>query len=265
MDTAIVPFPAHIFEESSKADLQSLLEIMHYAVLAESPRDVKDVLIRTKKFLPFDQLIGGLVRLDTDGTFEGFSDVLNINFPQIWLFQYWKNRYGEVDPVLHALVRSKKAQVWSEVYAGVKSKREKEFVETASSFGLSDGVTVGSLDPSCGVTSFFAFAGGEPALHTRYVKFLDYLGQHLHLALLRSSSPKIPCADNKCVTGLSPREVTILNWIKNGKTNWEIAQITGVTERTVRFHVESIFSKLDVTSRTQAVAVAVQHGLPNLA
>ena len=264
MDTAIFPFPAHIFEESSKADLQSLLEIMHYAVLAESPRDVKDVLIRTKKFLPFDQLIGGLVRLDADGTFEGFSDVLNVNFPQIWLFQYWKNRYGEVDPVLHALVRSKKAQVWSEVYAGVKSKREKEFVETASSFGLSDGVTVGSLDPSCGVTSFFAFAGGEPALHTRYVKFLDYLGQHLHLALLRSS-PKISCADNKCVTGLSPREVTILNWIKNGKTNWEIAQITGVTERTVRFHVESIFSKLDVTSRTQAVAVAVQHGLPNLA
>jgi DNA-binding CsgD family transcriptional regulator len=59
--------------------------------------------------------------------------------------------------------------------------------------------------------------------------------------------------------------VTIVNWMKDGKTNWEIAQITGSTERTIRFHVESIFSKLNVTSRTQAVAVAVQHGLPNLA
>ncbi len=264
MDTAILPFPAHIFEESSKTDLQNFIEVMHYATLAETPQDVKNVLIRTKKFLPFDRLIGGLVRLGADGAFEGFSDVLNVNFPQIWLFQYWKNGYGKIDPVLHALVRSQKTQVWNQVYADVKSDKEREFVETATSFGLSDGVTVGSLDPSCGVTSFFAFAGGEPAQHGQYVKFVDYLGQHLHLALMRSTS-KTACVTSKCVNKLSPKEVTILNWMKDGKTNWEIAQITGVSERTIRFHVESIFSKLDVTSRTQAVAFAVQHGLPNLA
>jgi len=264
MGAGVLPFPAQIFEEASKADLQNLLEVVHYAVQAETPQEVKDVLVRAKNFLPFERLIGGLVRLGAGGTFEGFSDVLNVNFPQMWLFQYWKNGYGKIDPVLHALVRSQRVQVWNQVYANVKSEKEKEFIETATSFGLSDGVTVGSLDPSCGVTSFFAFAGGEPALHAQYVTFLDYLGRYLHLALLRSS-PKISCSNNNCVTALSPREVTILNWIKNGKTNWEIAQITGVTERTIRFHVESIFSKLDVTSRTQAVAVAVQHGLPNLA
>jgi DNA-binding NarL/FixJ family response regulator len=38
----------------------------------------------------------------------------------------------------------------------------------------------------------------------------------------------------------------------------------GITERTIRFHVESIFSKLDVTSRSQAVATAIEHGLPNV-
>ena len=63
------------------------------------------------------------------------------------------------------------------------------------------------------------------------------------------------------VKGLSPREMTILQWVKQGKTNWEIAQIVGVTERTVRFHVEGIFMKLGVSSRTQAVAVAMGHGL----
>lgn len=264
MDAAILPFPAPIFEESSKADLQNFIEVMHYATLAESPQDVKDVLIRTQKFLPFDRLIGGLVRLNADGAFDGFSDVLNVNFPQIWLFQYWRNGYGKIDPVLHALVRSQKTQVWSQVYAGVKSDKEREFVESATAFGLGDGVTVGRLDPSCAVTSFFAFGGGEPAQHSRYVKLVDYLGQHLHLAIMRSSS-KAACLTSKCVNKLSPKEVTILNWMKDGKTNWEIAQITGVTERTIRFHVESIFSKLNVTSRTQAVAVAVQHGLPNLA
>jgi DNA-binding CsgD family transcriptional regulator len=64
-----------------------------------------------------------------------------------------------------------------------------------------------------------------------------------------------------CINGLSPRELSVLNWIKHGKTNWEISRILGVSERTVRFHVEGIFSKLDVTSRTQAVAMAMENGL----
>lgn len=263
MNTSVHPFPAHLFEHATKDDLQHLLEIMHYAVQAEAPEDVKDVLIRAKNFLPFERVIGGLVRLEPQGTFEGFSDVLNVNFPEEWLYLYWKNRYAEVDPVLRALMQSQRTQVWSQVYANISSEREKEFVETATSFGLSDGVTAGSLDPSCGVATFFAFAGGDTSEHARFVKFLDYLGQHLHLALLRSAS-KTSTSTDRCVTTLSPREVTILNWVKNGKTNWEIAQIIGITERTIRFHIESIFGKLDVSSRTQAVAVAVQHGLPNL-
>lgn len=263
MSTSAHPFPAYLFEQASKDDLQNLMEIMHYAVQAEAPQDVKEVLIRAKRFLPFERLIGGLVRLGPQGTCEGFSDVLNVSFPEEWLYLYWKNRYTEVDPVLRALMQSQQTQIWSQVYTSVRSEKEKEFVETATSFGLTDGVTVGSLDPSCGVATFFAFAGGETAEHARYVKFLDYLGQHLHLALLRSAT-KTSASTDTCVTTLSPREVTILNWMKNGKTNWEIAQIVGVTERTVRFHIESIFGKLDVSSRTQAVAVAVQHGLPNL-
>ena len=59
---------------------------------------------------------------------------------------------------------------------------------------------------------------------------------------------------------LSPRELTVLHWMKEGKTNWEIAQILGLSERTVRFHVGGIFEKLDVTSRTQAVARALRAG-----
>jgi DNA-binding CsgD family transcriptional regulator len=60
---------------------------------------------------------------------------------------------------------------------------------------------------------------------------------------------------------LSPRELTVLLWMKEGKTNWEIARILGLSERTVRFHVGGIFEKLDVTSRTQAVARALGAGL----
>jgi len=92
---------------------------------------------------------------------------------------------------------------------------------------------------------------------------IEYFGYHIHLALLRTTPPRSQALD-QCVRELTLREMTILNWMKNGKTNGEIAQILGVTERTIRFHVGSIFSKLDVTSRSQAVATAIEHGLPNV-
>lgn len=63
---------------------------------------------------------------------------------------------------------------------------------------------------------------------------------------------------------LSQREREILDWVRKGKTNWEIAQILGISERTVKFHVQNIMLKLDVSSRTRAVAVAMERGLIDL-
>ncbi|HAN54717.1 MAG TPA: hypothetical protein DCQ77_00265, partial [Betaproteobacteria bacterium] len=49
--------------------------------------------------------------------------------------------------------------------------------------------------------------------------------------------------------------------IRNGKTNAEIAQILYLSPFTVKSHVKNIFKKLNTTSRSQAVAVALAHGL----
>lgn len=60
---------------------------------------------------------------------------------------------------------------------------------------------------------------------------------------------------------LSTRELTVLRWMKEGKTNWEISKILNVSERTIRFHIEGVFRKLNVNSRTGAVAFAMENGL----
>ncbi|MCU7853412.1 MAG: LuxR family transcriptional regulator [Candidatus Thiodiazotropha sp. (ex Monitilora ramsayi)] len=59
---------------------------------------------------------------------------------------------------------------------------------------------------------------------------------------------------------LTPKEMETLNWVKRGKTTWEIAKIQGISERTVKFHVGNILRKLDANSRTQAVAIALEMG-----
>jgi DNA-binding NarL/FixJ family response regulator len=60
---------------------------------------------------------------------------------------------------------------------------------------------------------------------------------------------------------LSQREKEILNWLKNGKSSWDISVILGISERTVNFHIDNIKQKLNATSRTHAVAIAVENEL----
>lgn len=55
---------------------------------------------------------------------------------------------------------------------------------------------------------------------------------------------------------LTDRECTVLDWLKEGKTNWEIAAMLGISERTIKFHVANIRRKLSASSRSHAVALA---------
>jgi transcriptional regulator EpsA len=52
----------------------------------------------------------------------------------------------------------------------------------------------------------------------------------------------------------SEREREVLRWIKQGKTNQEIGQILQISPNTVKNHLKRIFTKLDVTTRAQAVS-----------
>jgi len=63
---------------------------------------------------------------------------------------------------------------------------------------------------------------------------------------------------------LSAREIEVLQRIAAGKSNKEIGAELFISEGTVKTHVKSIFSKLDVVSRTEAVATATRRGLIRL-
>lgn len=60
---------------------------------------------------------------------------------------------------------------------------------------------------------------------------------------------------------ISTRQRDILHWMYHGKTNPEIGYILEMNEETVKYHVEQLMKKLKVSSRTQAVAKAVEFGL----
>ncbi|RTL32117.1 MAG: response regulator transcription factor [Burkholderiales bacterium] len=55
---------------------------------------------------------------------------------------------------------------------------------------------------------------------------------------------------------LTPRETEVLGWLAKGKTNRDIADILGMSHRTVNKHLEHIFEKLGVETRAAAAALA---------
>jgi DNA-binding CsgD family transcriptional regulator len=61
--------------------------------------------------------------------------------------------------------------------------------------------------------------------------------------------------------GLTPRELEVLRLVAAGKTNRDIAATLVVSEHTVARHVQNIFTKLRVSSRTAATAFAFEHRL----
>jgi DNA-binding response OmpR family regulator len=55
---------------------------------------------------------------------------------------------------------------------------------------------------------------------------------------------------------LNDREVEVLTWVARGKTSMEIAQILGLTKRTIDFHIDNARDKLGTATRTEAVLKA---------
>ena len=75
-----------------------------------------------------------------------------------------------------------------------------------------------------------------------------------------------PSAAAKLAEGMvrvqvTPRELSALRLMSEGRSNKEIANTLGISERTVKTHLGHLFDKLGVTSRTEAVKVATRRGL----
>ena len=59
---------------------------------------------------------------------------------------------------------------------------------------------------------------------------------------------------------LTEREAEVLGWLAKGLANKQIAVELGISEHTVKFHVSSIYTKLNATNRTQAVREGLRNG-----
>jgi len=80
------------------------------------------------------------------------------------------------------------------------------------------------------------------------------LGETMWLLSLQPAGE--PGATRLATASLTPRETEVLSWIAKGKTNRDVAEILGMSPRTVNKHLEHVFEKLGVETRAAAAALA---------
>ncbi|MBM3856082.1 MAG: LuxR family transcriptional regulator [Verrucomicrobia bacterium] len=258
------PFPRRLFNVLSRLECLAVLEIIHLATHADRAEHVRSLLVRFQDCFSFTRALGGLIRLGPGRTFSGFARVINAGYPDDRRTPYREGDLAELDPLLTSTLKSLRAYHWREIRHTRSSEQERDFIAAARHSGLHNGMTIGWLDRTDTFVAFCSFAGDRDLDAERVVPLVQYVGAYI-LQALRRMTPPIDPAVHHSIQDLSSREKTILMWVKIGKTNWEIGRILGVSERTIRFHIGRIFSKLDVISRSQAVAVAVEQGLADLA
>ncbi len=99
----------------------------------------------------------------------------------------------------------------------------------------------------CASLNFYSANGYSPADAKLAEQNLFLIGHRLHAHF-------VPRLGKHTTVSLSGREVECLEWIANGKSNREIATLLGLSVDTVKEHIQSLFQKLNVGGRAQAVA-----------
>lgn len=112
------------------------------------------------------------------------------------------------------------------------------------------------------IKGYASFSRVRVPFDSRLALFVDILLPHLLATLARVLANESRAqTQSKRPTGLvTAREVEVLTWVRDGKTNDEIAAILGLSMLTVKNHLRNAMKKLVVRTRGQAVAKAIALG-----
>lgn len=174
-----------------------------------------------------------------------------------WTDRYQEQRYHLIDPVVAEGMKSVLPVDWSTLPK--KDKLTQQFFGEAAEWGVCEnGLTIPVRDFS----KRRALLSVNTEMNTRewnkykreFVADFTYLSYLIHNDVIKNDTSGEP------EVKLTPREAEMLKWAAIGKTSWETAQITGLTERTVNFFLTNASKKLHAGNRVSAVAKAIRDG-----
>jgi DNA-binding CsgD family transcriptional regulator len=185
-------------------------------------------------------------------------------YPEDWMKYYRQNDCHEIDPVFQLILSKPGAFFWAEAisklsetprFQGRVREEWQRLLQEAEDAGVADGIGVSMVNAS-GEIAGFGVSRARPEVDHNIKSLADIflLSSVFHdkyLAFYEKSAAPL----------LTEREKDVLSWSASGKTDWEIAEITGISRTTVRFHWNNIFEKMGTNNKMAATVNAVRRKL----
>lgn len=193
------------------------------------------------------------------------EEVVISSYPGEWRELYDDKGYSSVDPVVLHCKKTVMPVNWSDVKFGQIGCGQKNagvhVMNEADAFGLTYGWTI-PLHGADGTWSLFSVASSN------HNDFFDNYDPRLSLVYLAVSAIHTAITgwySDQCrqsrVGALTAREREVIAWAAEGKTIWETSMILGVSEPTVRFHLNNVINKMGASNKVSAVSKAILLGV----
>lgn len=242
---------------SSKSDLLHLLEIVNGCPDCDSLSGFTDLLCNLKKIANFDAAVCTCVEPSRlHASMDDTKRPINYQSRDNPMHIRWYNRCYNFDVPLGVILSSLNFHESSNTVRQFSDGRLQIAIPHSTDDHLSDGWIFGTYEMRCNRWILFVFAFRNTRCEPGQIIAVEFAVPHLFRAFkgLRHLCRAKPFH-------LTKREYEILNWMKMGKTTWEIGQILTISESCVNFHIENLKKKLNAVNRIHAAAIAVGTGL----
>jgi transcriptional regulator EpsA len=227
---------------------------------APSVRTVDDFKKWTKTYLrpllPHESLLCGWGHLHAGGV--GLDYLVPVDYP-LEHINGIRNRVGAIDtPILRRWLSTREPVVFEADTPWVETPET--WLDSFRRHNLRNVVAHAVYDTERCAGTYHSFYRIPVKPDQAYVEMLDRLTPTLHEVLCRVIT-SLSAEDrlNERMAALTEREEQVLKWLALGKTNAEIAELTGVTESTIKHHLTNVFDKLGVYNRAQLVRILMEH------
>ena len=182
-------------------------------------------------------------------------------WPEGWFERYVQQNYVHVDPVIYHSKMSDDAFVWSEVLGGrALDRRAKQLMNEATEFRMLDGFSV-PLHTVGGMQAIVTFGAEKLDLSSEARGILHMVSIYAHNRLRAMMTETRAPGRKPPLQAVTAVERDVIRWCAEGKTNWEIGQILGRSEKTVQHEIHNAQKKLNCVNRTQLIAEAIRFGI----
>jgi LuxR family transcriptional regulator, activator of conjugal transfer of Ti plasmids len=219
--------------------------------LVREPAAIRQALHHFAKCSGFDRFAYGHI--------QGTDTRVFSNYPEEWLRRYLDEGYFAIDPTIANAKRSPRPFAWSAADMMRHGGEIRKIAGEASEFGIKSGFTI-PIRTGFGRVALLSLASESTNADCVAIRDETHAATaiaYVHINLARNRDDPLQTVD----VSLSPREVTCLNWASIGKTQAEIASLTSLSEKTVRFYLEQARVKLGASNTTHAVMIAAERRL----